>query len=156
MNANTVRGFEALPEYADQIKEIEETSGVGFMPQRATLNSAGYDIRTIETVTIDPMQIKMVSTGITAKMGEDEELQLRCRSGLAAMGLSLVNGVGTIDSDYYGKHIRFILINLGSEPITLVKGDRVGQGIFTKYLITQDDQPRSTERKGGFGSSGLK
>lgn len=149
------RGFEILPEFANMASELESRLGINFMPQRATKGSSGYDIRTIQDVTLNPGDIVLVPTGLTARMLEDEELQLRGRSGLALKGLCLANGVGTIDSDYYGKHIQFIYNNRSSEVIELKAGDRIGQGIFAKYLTTSDDSPKELERTGGFGHSGV-
>ena len=151
---NLNRGFEILPEFKDEVARLEIELGISFIPQRATKGSSGYDIRTLKDVTLRPGDITLVPTGLTAKMLTDEELQLRGRSGLALKGLCLANGVGTIDSDYYGKHIQFIYNNRGSETIELKAGDRIGQGIFARYLITDEDSPQSSERNGGFGSSG--
>ena len=148
------RGFEILPEFKDKVTKLEADLGISFIPQRATKGSSGYDIRTIEDVILQPGGIIMVPTGLTAKMLGDEELQLRGRSGLSRKGLCLANGTGTVDSDYYGQHIQFIYANRGSDTIELKAGDRVGQGIFAKYLTTDDDSPLKDERVGGFGSSG--
>ena len=150
------RGFEILPEFADTISSLEKALGLEFIPQRGTSKSAGYDIRAIQDTTIYPGEILMVPTGLTAYMADDEELQLRCRSSLSLKGLSLANGVGTVDSDYYGKHIQFIYTNRGSEDIVIKAGDKIGQGIFSKYLTTDADYPVSQERTGGFGSTGTK
>ena len=72
--------------------------------------------------------------------------------------LLLANGIGVIDSDYYNNpdnegHIMFQFMNFGTEPVTIQKGDRIGQGVFVKYLYSDSDET-SGERKGGFGSSG--
>lgn len=149
-----VRGFEVLPEFKQKIADLEKKLGISFIPQRATAGSSGYDIRTIEDIELNPGDIKLVPTGLTAKMQSNEELQLRGRSGLSMKGLSLANGTGTVDSDYYGKHIQFIYSNRGSETILIKAGERVGQGIFANYLTTDDDSPVSNDRAGGFGSTG--
>ena len=150
------RGFEILPEYQEVAKEIEQTveEVTEYLPQRATRKSSGYDLRAIEDCVLNPGEIKLIGTGLTAYMQDDEELQLRGRSGLSLKGLSLANGIGTVDSDYYGQHIKFIYANKGSEPITIHKGDRIGQGVFAHYLTIDDDRPVKEERTGGFGSSG--
>ena len=149
-----LRGFEVLPEFELSVAKLEANLGIHYLPQRATAGSSGYDIRSLEDITMHPGTIALIPTGITAKMLEDEELQLRGRSGLALRGLCLANGVGTIDSDYYGKHIQFIYANRGSEVVTIKAGDRIGQGVFAKYLTTDNDSPLKEERVGGFGSSG--
>jgi dUTP pyrophosphatase len=69
------------------------------------------------------------------------------------------NSVGVIDSDYYGNpdnegHIMVPLINITEQPVTIKKGERIAQGIFMPFLKTSDDEVKSTERTGGFGSSG--
>ena len=73
------RGFEILPEFKDKVTKLEADLGISFIPQRATKGSSGYDIRTIEDVILQPGEIIMVPTGLTAKMLGDEELQLRGR-----------------------------------------------------------------------------
>lgn len=149
-----LRGFEILPEFELRVSKLEAELGINYLPQRATAGSAGYDIRSLEDITLHPGTIALIPTGITAKMLEDEELQLRGRSGLALRGLCLANGVGTVDADYYGKHIQLIYANRGLEVVTIKAGDRIGQGVFAKYLTTDDDSPVSQSRAGGFGSSG--
>lgn len=148
------RGFEILPDFKSKITDLEKNLKLSFIPQRGTAKSAGYDIRAIEDTTIYPGEVVLIPTGLTAYMQDDEELQLRCRSGLSLKGLTLGNGVGTIDSDYYGKHIQFIYANRGHDDIIIHAGDKIGQGVFSKYLITDDDAPVQVERTGGFGSTG--
>lgn len=152
----SMRGFRILPEFTDKIASLSEELNLSFIPQRGTKKSAGYDFRCIEDVTIYPGEIKLIPTGLTAYMQDDDELQLRCRSSLALEGLSVANGVGTVDADYEGKHIQFIYANRGHEDIKFKAGDKIGQGIFSKYLITDEDYPLSEERTGGFGSTGTK
>lgn len=148
------RGFEVLEEFKE-LNELLIREGKGsLLPRRATRGSSGCDFRSVEDVTINPGEIVLVGTGVTAYMQEDEELQLRGRSGLSTRGLSLANGTGTVDSDYYGKHIKFIYQNRGSEPFEIHIGDRIGQGIFAKYLLPDNDNPMSESREGGFGSTG--
>lgn len=152
-----VRGFEILPEFADKaeaiVKELELRS---FIPQRATRGSSGHDLRAIEDTVVQPGEIKLVGTGLTAYMQEDEELQLRSRSGLAKRKITVANCPGTVDSDYYGQHIMFLIYNQTEEPFSIKAGDRIGQGVFSKYLVTDDDHPLSESRTGGFGSTGTK
>ena len=101
----------------------------------------------------------LVPTGIKAYMQEDEYLQLANRSSNPLKHfLVLPNGVGVVDSDYYNNeenegHIMIALLNFGNEPVTLEKGERVAQGIFSKYLITNDDDATGV-RTGGIGSTG--
>lgn len=130
------------------------------IPIRATDSSAGYDLSSIEEITIEPKAIKLVPTGLKVMMQKDEALFIFPRSSLAIKrGLMMSNSVGVIDADYYGNadnegHIMIPLMNISEQPVTIKKGERVAQGIFMHYLKTTDDQVRTNERKGGFGSSG--
>jgi dUTP pyrophosphatase len=138
------RGFQALPAFKGKIT----------MPRRQTTFSAGYDIHSAQDALIEPMEMKVIRTGLTAYMENDEELQLRPRSGLAYKHMiTLMNCVGTIDADYFGQEIKLLMVNYGSEPFEIKQGDRIAQGVFAKYLKTDDDVPVNSERKGGFGST---
>lgn len=100
----------------------------------------------------------LVPTGIKCKMANDEYLEISVRSSCPLKHwLILANGVGIIDSDYYNNpdnegEIFFQIINLSPFPIQLKKGDKIGQGIIKKYIITEDDAAIG-ERSGGFGST---
>ena len=80
------------------------------------------------------------------------------RSSFGKRGMSLANGVGIIDADYYGNptndgNLGFLLKNNTDQPITIEQNEKIGQGIFMKYLIADDDKATGT-RTGGFGSTG--
>ena len=147
------RGFEVA-------KGFEE-SGIN-LPVRKTKYSAGYDVEAAEDVVIPSfkkgMKPTLVKTGIKAYMEEDEMLLLYNRSSNPGKkGLILANSVGVIDKDYYGNpdndgHIMFAFFNIKEEDIEIKKGDVVGQAIFQKYLVTDDDVAEG-ERVGGFGST---
>ena len=100
----------------------------------------------------------LVPTGIKCEMPEDMYLELSIRSSCPLKHwLILANGVGVIDADYYNNpdnegHIFFQIINLAPFDILLKKGDTIGQGIFKKYYLTDDDAA-TAERQGGFGST---
>ena len=102
----------------------------------------------------------LVPTGIKCQMADDEYLELSVRRSCPLKHrLILANSVGIIDSDYYNNpdnegHIMFQVINLSPSPIKLQKGDRIGQGIIKKYIITEDDAAVG-ERLGGFGSTNV-
>jgi dUTP pyrophosphatase len=139
--------------------EINNTSDLP-LPSYQTEGSAGFDLRANldQPVVIEPKQQAIVPTGIRIALPVGYELQLRGRSGLAAKhGIGLVNGVGTIDSDYRGE-IHMILINHGNEPFTINHGDRIAQGIVARYeqvAWKQVDALDETERgQGGLGSTG--
>lgn len=130
------------------------------LPQRQTSNSAGYDIEAAEDVTIPPLTTVLVPTGIKAFMTSNEYLMIALRSSLAVKrNLSLANGVGIIDADYCNAdnegHIMIPLHNNNPKlPVSINKHERVAQGIFMHYLITDDDKVTGKERIGGFGSTG--
>lgn len=104
----------------------------------------------------------LVSTGLKCKLDNGTYLELSVRSSTPLKyWLVLANSVGIIDADYYNNpdnegEIFLQLINLSPYPIQLHKGDIIGQGIIKPYLRTEDDNIRSVERVGGFGSTGAK
>lgn len=147
------RGFEVAKGFED--KEIN-------LPVRKTKYSAGYDIEAAEDVVIPAFKAGMaptlIKTGIKAYMQENEFLALYNRSSNPKKkGLVLANSVGIIDKDYYGNpdndgHIMFAFYNIKDEDTVIKKGDCIGQGIFQKFLITDNDVAEG-ERVGGFGST---
>lgn len=116
------------------------------------------DILEFERQSLKLFRPVLVSTGVKSYMGTNEMLQLANRSGNPKNGLVLANGIGVIDSDYYENkdndgHIMFQFYNFSSEPYTIKKGDRIGQGIFLPFLKADNDFV-TNERSGGFGSTG--
>ena len=148
-----LRGFEVAKGFED--KQIN-------LPVRKTKFSAGYDIEVAEDVTIPSFKKgtnpTLVKTGLKAYMQDDEVLLLYNRSSNPKKkGLILANSVGVVDKDYYGNpdndgHIMFAFYNIKDEDITIKKGEAIGQAIFQKYLITDNDTADG-ERVGGFGST---
>ena len=128
------------------------------LPERSTKKSAGYDFFAIEDIVCKSHEITMIPTGVKAKFPDDETLLLFNRSSNPKKkGLILANSVGVIDKDYYGNvdndgHIMFAFYNIKDEDVVIKKGDAIGQGIFQKYLVTEDDNAQG-ERVGGFGST---
>ncbi len=151
-----LRGFEIAHGYEDK--------GIN-LPVRKTKYSAGYDIEAAEDITIMPYESthkpELVKTGLKAYMQDDEVLMLYNRSSNPKKkGLVVANSVGIIDKDYYGNqdndgHIMVMFYNMGSESITIHKGDAIAQGIFQKYLIADNDEADGI-RTGGFGSTNKK
>lgn len=129
------------------------------LPERSTGKSAGYDFYAIEDVICKSHEITMVKTGIKAKFPEDEALLLFNRSSNPKKkGLIILNGVGVVDADYYGNkdndgEIAGLFYNMRDEDVKIEAGDKIMQGIFVKYAITEDDKAEG-ERTGGFGSTG--
>ena len=133
------------------------------LPEYQTQGSAGVDLRAnIEgKLIIMPKKVYQIPTGIFIEMPLGIEAQIRARSGLALKhGLSLVNGIGTIDPDYRGE-IKIILINLLDRPYQLEPGERIAQMVFSEYIkadfmaVASIEELESSERgDGGFGHSG--
>lgn len=144
------RGFEVVTSFAGQ--------GIT-LPRRRTVASAGYDLAAAEDTVLPPGRVTLVPTGLKAYMQADEVLCLSIRSSMALRhSLLLANGIGVIDADYYGNeknegHIEIAVLNLGQTALTVRKGERVAQGIFSRYLVTDDDAAEG-KRAGGFGSTG--
>lgn len=159
------RGFEIVSKFKN--KDIN-------LPVRKTNASAGYDFEAAESLIVPSiwkvlaekvfigeatgLKATLIPTGIKSYMLDDEYLQLSIRSGTALKtGLILANGVGIVDSDYYNNpdnegHIMFPVHNLGFRDKLIKKGERIGQGLFLKYLKVDDDISDGT-RTGGFGST---
>ena len=112
-----------------------------------------------EPVIIEPGKRALIPTGLFMEFEPGYEVQIRARSGLAAKhGISLVNGVGTIDSDYRGE-VKVALINMGETAFEVKDGDRIAQMVISP-VIRADIEPAEdlsdTERgEGGFGSTGI-
>lgn len=130
------------------------------LPQRADDGSAGYDFYTPKDVRILPAQKTIVWTDVKAYMQKDEVLEIYIRSSLGIKnGLMLCNSVGVVDSSYYNNegndgNIGIALVNTTGITVDLKAGDRIAQGIFKKYLVSDDDKVLSAIRVGGVGSSG--
>ena len=128
-------------------------------PQRATEKSAGYDIKAYGTTVINPMECKNIPTGLKVKLNKDEYLQLVARSSLYKKYNCIIpGGFGVIDADYYNNtdnegHFMIPLLNLSNTLVFIPFGERIAQGIFVKYLKTNDDLPVLQVRKGRFGST---
>jgi dUTP pyrophosphatase len=131
------------------------------LPTYETSGSAGMDLRAAvtEAVTLAPGERHLVPTGLHIALPPGTEAQVRPRSGLAVRhGISMVNTPGTIDADYRGE-IKVILINLGQEPFTINRGDRIAQMVVAPVLrVTweEEQQLEETDRgAGGFGHTGV-
>ena len=148
-----LRGFEIAKGWEN--KDIN-------LPIRKTKFAAGYDIEAAEDIVIPSFKKGMapvlISTGLKAYMEDDEVLYLYNRSSNPKKkGLVLANSVGVVDKDYYGNpdndgHIMFAFFNIIDEDITIKKGEAIGQAVFSKYLITDNDDANGV-RTGGFGST---
>ena len=132
------------------------------LPNYKTEGSSGIDLRcnSDSPIILKPLERQLIPTGIYMEIPVGYEAQVRARSGLAIKnGISLVNGIGTIDSDYRGE-IKVILINLNNEDFKINKGDRIAQVVFQKVEradLVEVEEINETERGGGgFGHTGVK
>lgn len=132
------------------------------IPKYQTEKSAGVDIRASldEDLVLKAGEFKLVSTGIYLEIPSSYEVQIRARSGLSIKhGIGLVNGIGTIDSDYRGE-IKVPLINFSKEDFTIENGMRIAQMVLSKYEkidFEEVNELSDSERQdGGFGSTGVK
>lgn len=130
------------------------------LPVCADEGSSGYDLFSVEEVTLEPGEFKLVSTGISWEPPNNTfELQVRPRSGLAAKhGITVLNSPGTVDASYRGI-IKVILINHSKSPYTIKVGDRIAQAVIATVLkniiLTETQKLSDTSRgDGGMGSTG--
>ena len=132
------------------------------LPIYSTPGSSGFDLRAnVSRTTVIPVgKRSIIPTGLHFDIPEGYELQVRSRSGLAARnGVFVLNGIGTIDSDYKDE-VCVILFNLGDSPFTIEPGDRIAQGVIMKVekvnLLGVSEISRDGDRGGGFGSTGVR
>jgi len=132
------------------------------LPQRATPHASGFDLRARleQPLVLEPGQRALVPTGIVVALPPGHEAQVRPRSGLALkQGLTLLNSPGTVDADYRGE-VGVLLVNLGREPVTVRRGDRIAQLVVQRLpqavLIEVDDLPETERGPGGFGHTGTR
>lgn len=126
------------------------------LPVRATKNSVGYDFVSPEDYIITPGVIIAIDSGVSCEFSDDLWLGIYGRSSFVKKGLMNPLGVGIIDADYHatGNNIVIMLKNVSDEPIPIVKGDAIAQGIFHTVITAGDEV--TTERVGGFGSTDIK
>jgi len=141
------------------VEVLPEAKGLD-LPRYVSPGSAGMDLRAAvtEPVVLAPGDIALITTGLRFALPSGYEAQVRPRSGLALKhGITIPNAPGTIDSDYRGV-VQVILANIGREPFTIHRGDRIAQMVIAP--VTQAELrtvPRVDETQrgqGGFGSSG--
>ncbi len=130
------------------------------LPRRATPHSAGFDLHAAvdEPVVLAPGARALVPTGIQIEIPPGFEGQVRPRSGLAVKsGIALLNAPGTVDADYRGE-VKVIMINLGEQPFTIRRGDRIAQLIIAPVTICEreasEELAETFRGPAGFGSTG--
>ncbi|NIK73069.1 dUTP pyrophosphatase [Thermonema lapsum] len=131
------------------------------LPSYATVGSAGMDLRANldAPLTLQPLERALIPTGLYVQLPKGYEGQIRARSGLSIKkGITLINGVGTLDSDYTGE-IKLGVVNLSNEPYTIADGERLAQLVVARYEQVEWEPVETltaTERgEGGFGSTGI-
>jgi dUTP pyrophosphatase len=131
------------------------------LPAYETAHAAGMDLRAdLETaVTLQPMERKLIPTGLHIELPVGYEAQIRPRSGLAFKhGIGIVNSPGTIDADYRGE-IKVLLVNLSAEPFEINTGERIAQMIVAKHETVVwsqvDDLSETLRGHGGYGHTGV-
>ena len=141
--------------------KIKIKSISGILPEYDTEGSAGMDVRayTEEDIVIKPGKRVLVPTGLFMEIPKGCEAQIRARSGLAIRnGITMINGIGTIDSDYRGE-IKIPLVNLGDESFVIKNGDRIAQMVISRYETVSwekvSEVGETIRGNGGFGHTGV-
>ena len=132
------------------------------LPQYATSQSAGMDLRANldNPIVLQPLERRLIPTGIYIALPEGYEAQVRPRSGLALKkGITVLNAPGTIDADSRGA-VGVVLINLSQEPFTVNDGERIAQMVFARYeqgnLVPVEVLDETERGAGGYGHTGVK
>jgi dUTP pyrophosphatase len=148
----------------DEIKFINKSNNPD--PLYTHEGDSGFDIRAYiveQSITLKPLERKLIPTGLSFELLPNTELQIRPRSGMALNhGITVLNTPGTVDQGYRGE-VGVILINLSSEEYTITNGDRIAQGVImdvrckdTIKLVNSDSLNNTDRGKSGFGSTGKK
>lgn len=139
-----------------QIKKLKESA---VLPEYQTAQAAGMDLHACldAPVTLKPMERRMIPTGLAIALPDGYEAQIRARSGMSIKhGITMVNGIGTVDADYRGE-IGALVINLGTEDFVVEPSMRIAQMVIARYekVSRQEaDALDETDRgEGGFGST---
>ncbi|MBD3343440.1 MAG: dUTP diphosphatase [Chitinivibrionales bacterium] len=148
------------PSQQISVKRLPHGKGLP-VPRRMTEGSSGFDLTAAvqNELVLGPGERALVPTGFCCEIPRGYEIQVRPRSGLAVKyGVTVLNAPGTIDADYRGE-VKVILVNLGNEPHTIKRGDRIAQAVPSRVAadieFTETRELGSTVRgDGGFGSSG--
>ncbi|GAB6988967.1 dUTP diphosphatase [Paenibacillus pini] len=130
------------------------------LPERMSRSASGYDLYAAveEPVILQPNERKLIPTGFALAMPDGLEAQIRPRSGLAFKhGITCLNTPGTIDADYRGE-VKVLLINLGQEPFTIDRNERIAQMVFQTVPDVEFEQvdvlSETVRGSGGFGHTG--
>lgn len=146
-----MRGFEVVRDDARKFADVNIK-----LPQRGTSKAMAYDFYSNSEYHVEPNDIVKIWTDVKAYMGDTEALILNVRSSMGGKFM-LANTQGWIDADYYSNegndgNIGIFLKNISDNPIDIHIGDKIGQGMFINFLVS-DNGNTNTERTGGFGST---
>ena len=138
--------------------KIKKLNDLAVIPEYKTDGSSGMDLSSTEEVTLQPLERKLIPTGLAIQLEQGFEAQIRPRSGTSIKhGLTLINCVGTVDSDYTGQ-IFIPMVNLSNKPYTIQVGERVAQMVISTYskanLVLVDELEKTERGEGGFNSTG--
>ena len=156
-----MRSFEKISfeQFKKDVKDDKELYELYSLPKRGTKHAAGYDFYALYDYVLKPGEIMKIPTGIKVIMEEDDVLFLIDRSSMGfKYNVRMCNQVGVIDADYYNNsnnegHMWIRIQNEGDKDYVVKKGDAMIQGVFIKYLKTDDDIESNEERTGGLGST---
>lgn len=130
------------------------------LPEYQTAGAAGADLHACidEPIILQPMERRVIPTGLAMSIPEGYEVQIRARSGMSIKhGITMVNGIGTIDADYRGE-VGVLAINLSQDAFTVEPGMRIAQMVVARYEVASWNQvevlDETTRGGGGYGSSG--
>jgi len=151
-----MRKFEKITfeQFKKDVEESEELYREFQLPSREMMFSAGYDFYSLFDFVIKPGEIKKIPTGVKAMMEDDEFLALVVKGSQGFKhNVRLINQFGVVDKDFYNNptnegHIWVGLKNEGNKDYVVNKGDGIVQGIFMKYLLTDDDHEKSKKIRG--------
>ena len=132
------------------------------LPEYATVSAAGMDLRAFidSPIELQPLERKLIPTGLFIELSVGFEAQIRPRSGLAFKhGITVLNSPGTIDADYRGE-VKVLLVNISNEKFVINDGERIAQMVIAKHEQVNwqltDELTESERSAGGFGSTGKK
>ncbi|RJX40748.1 dUTP diphosphatase [Paenibacillus pinisoli] len=147
--------------YQVLFKRLEGNNDIA-IPRKMSEWAAGFDLQAAvgEPLVLGPGERTLVPTGFAMAMPKELEAQIRPRSGLAYKhGITCLNSPGTIDADYRGE-VKVLLVNLGQEPFTIVRGERIAQMVFQEVpaVVIEEaaELPDTVRGAGGFGHTGVK
>jgi len=139
-----------------RIKRIDKTLP---LPEYKSKGAAAFDLYARVHSIIEPQSLGYIPTNLIIESPEDHVLILASRSSSPKKGLLIPHGIGVIDSDYCGDtdEILFQVLNYTNTPVTVERGERIGQGMFVKLsraLLWDEQESMNTKNRGGFGSTG--